>query len=302
MEAAKAALNGAATKDKCALTIASSHGTNKPVYVACKLFGECKEHLPKNAVRKRMKRSLKVNCQFLASIRYSSITNYTIMVNKPFHTGHPPSHEFILHELREMNEEQKQLFQYLAPCPIGNRAIYNILLNKYPSMNITVCDIRNERNKLKVKNNEEKMNNLISNMKKACWKYSLHYNDSGDINSFLIIPYTSIILFNAYPNVHLIDTTFSTNKENFLLIEGIGVSNTFHSFIVFFCFSSFETCEMYDWMFSSLKDNISGFCPNIISTDKHLGLLKSIHQQFPLSKHLLCVCLLIFLSFYFINF
>jgi hypothetical protein len=89
------------------------------------------------------------------------------------------------------------------------------------------------------------------------------------------------------------DTTFDTNVQNFYLEQSVGIVNSWKSFNFFYCFMVSQKEEDYDFIFKSLKELLgNNFAPDIIATDRELALINSIKKNFPVCRHLLCLCLL----------
>jgi hypothetical protein len=184
---------------------------------------------------------------------------------------------------------------------MSNRLIFNVLNNIYPENNLLIEDINNIRKKIKIEHigNENELKILIENISNLSWKYHMKRNEDNSIHSFLIIPSSSYFLYSLFPHVLIIDATIKTNKEEFLLIEGVGICNTWKSFNFFYCFSATEKEDDYVWMFEVIKSDIpTNIFPNVIATDKSTALSNAISRCFPNTKHVLCMCFNFLFLFY----
>jgi hypothetical protein len=102
--------------------------------------------------------------------------------------------------------------------------------------------------------------------------------------------------------VLIIDSTFNTNRNEYTSVEGIGISNTFHSFNFFFCFCFSECEDDFNWIFQQVKEKTGGrYMPKVIGTDKQQSLINAIHIDVPEAKHLLCVCYIFYFLFLFFS-
>jgi hypothetical protein len=155
-------------------------------------------------------------------------------------------------------------------------------------------DINNFRYKLKKSFiSKTVISSLIDKFIKCNWKFSIK-EKNDDILAFLFIPSSSFLLIQMFSHVLLIDTTYNTNTNGYPLITGVGISNVWKSFSVFYCFITDETEEMYSWCLSEVKKLCNGFLqPKVISTDKQIALLNAIKREFPYASSLLCLCFLL---------
>lgn len=140
---------------------------------------------------------------------------------------------------------------------------------------------------------------LIQHLEKSKWKYKIDKNKTGRIFSFLFIPLSSQFLMKYFGNVVIIDGTFNTNLQNYTLIQAIGITNTWQTFNLFYCFCYEEKSEDYDWLFSSLKELIPElFKPEVVVTDRECALTKALEKHFPEAKHLFCICLFLLINLF----
>lgn len=97
-------------------------------------------------------------------------------------------------------------------------------------------------------------------------------------------------MLSAYPQVIMLDCTYSTNSYGMPLLEVVGATSTNKTFTVCYAFLESESTENYTWVLrwlSSLFAN--GYGPDVLVTDRELGLLAAVRAVFPQSKHHLCL-------------
>ena len=91
-----------------------------------------------------------------------------------------------------------------------------------------------------------------------------------------------------WPYVVLIDTTYKTNKQKWLLCEIIRMTPTNHNFLVAFCLMRDETSVSYSWVLERLRDIFGRVqTPNVFVTDQDDGLSAAIRDVFPGKKFIL---------------
>ncbi|XP_050896317.1 protein FAR1-RELATED SEQUENCE 6-like [Lathyrus oleraceus] len=102
----------------------------------------------------------------------------------------------------------------------------------------------------------------------------------------------SIKLFNMFPIVLIIDSTYKTNKYRLPLLEMVGVTSTEKTYYVGFAFLEREKEENVTWALEvcreMLKDQEEML--KVIVTDRYTSLMNSVAKVFPTSYALLCSC------------
>ncbi|XP_012842287.1 PREDICTED: uncharacterized protein LOC105962517 [Erythranthe guttata] len=116
-------------------------------------------------------------------------------------------------------------------------------------------------------------------------------NPAGDaVQDVMFAHPTSIKLLQLFPYVILMDCTYKTNRYEMPLLEIIGVTPVGRNFTIAVAFMSREDEDTYAWTLRCLRDILPiGIEPEVILTDRDLGLLKALSKVFPHSHHMLCL-------------
>ncbi|CAI9302098.1 unnamed protein product [Lactuca saligna] len=115
--------------------------------------------------------------------------------------------------------------------------------------------------------------------------YNLQYRANtitNELEDLFFIHPTSLKMWQAFPYVVLMDTTYKTNKYNLPFLEIVGVTSTNKTFSIVFAFMHNEKTSNYIWALTCLKLTINdSFCPRVIVTDRDLALIKACGDVFP---------------------
>jgi hypothetical protein len=229
-----------------------------------------------------------------------------IKVLSSLHTGH---YQFQLKN-NNLSTDDINLLKKLTYRRYSTRDLFIAIKNQNPNSTITEIEVKNLRAKFKKEelNGENEILQLIQFMEKYKWKYKIDKNKTGKVFSFLFIPTSSQFFIDYFGKIIIIDGTYNTNLQNYTLIQCIGITNTWQTFNLFYCFCYEEKTEDYNWILSSLKELIPSFKPNVVITDRECALTNALQTHFPHAKHLYCICLfflyyykfmLLYLSYYY---
>ncbi|KAK2358924.1 protein FAR1-RELATED SEQUENCE [Trifolium repens] len=101
---------------------------------------------------------------------------------------------------------------------------------------------------------------------------------------------TSVALFNTFPSVLLMDSTYKTNRYGRPLFEMVGSTSTGLTFNVAFAFLTNEKEENFTWALqhcrSLLRSEAVG--PKVTVTDRDSGLMNAVGTVFPDATPLVC--------------
>ncbi|XP_012832655.1 PREDICTED: uncharacterized protein LOC105953529 [Erythranthe guttata] len=116
-------------------------------------------------------------------------------------------------------------------------------------------------------------------------------NPAGDaVQDVMFAHPDSIKLLQLFPYVILMDCTYKTNRYEMPLLEIIGVTPVGRNFTIAVAFMSREDEDIYAWTLRCLRDILPiGIEPEVILTNRELGLLKALPNVFPHSHHMLCL-------------
>ncbi|GAU27955.1 hypothetical protein TSUD_146730 [Trifolium subterraneum] len=100
----------------------------------------------------------------------------------------------------------------------------------------------------------------------------------------------SIKLFNTFPTVLMMDSTYKTNKYKMPLFEIVGVTSTEESYNVGFAYIANEKEDNFVWALETCKSLLISkeTFPNVIVTDRDKSLMNVVAKVFPNSTALVC--------------
>jgi hypothetical protein len=99
----------------------------------------------------------------------------------------------------------------------------------------------------------------------------------------------SVCLFNTFPTVLIMDSTYKTNKYGMPLFELVGETSTEETFNIGFAFMSNEKEENFTWVLQQciclLRNKLK---PKVVVTDRDAALMSAVATVFPDSAHMVC--------------
>lgn len=72
------------------------------------------------------------------------------------------------------------------------------------------------------------------------------------------------------------------------LLEIVGITSTKKTFAIAFVFMAQENRDHYEWALRRVRHLLYGKTPEVIATDRELGLISALGVVFPEVKHILC--------------
>ncbi|GAU48301.1 hypothetical protein TSUD_132260 [Trifolium subterraneum] len=130
---------------------------------------------------------------------------------------------------------------------------------------------------------------------KCCETHKYFYKcrtvgESKTIQDFFWAHPESVKLFNTFPTVLMMDSTYKTNKYKMSLFEIVGVTSTEDSFNVGYAFIANEKEDNFIWTLETCKSLLKSkdTFPNVIVTDRDKSLMNVVPIVFPNSTALVC--------------
>ncbi|KAK9698733.1 hypothetical protein RND81_08G127400 [Saponaria officinalis] len=115
-------------------------------------------------------------------------------------------------------------------------------------------------------------------------------NETAQLTHIFMAHPEAIGMYRSYNFVVGIDSTYNTNIYKFPLVDIIGMPPTNQNFTIAYAIMKGENEENYMWMLEKPRTLLpDGVSPNVIVTDRELGLMDAIPLVFPCSRNLLCV-------------
>ncbi|GAU50446.1 hypothetical protein TSUD_409530 [Trifolium subterraneum] len=114
--------------------------------------------------------------------------------------------------------------------------------------------------------------------------------ESKTIQDFFWAHPESVKLFNTFPTVLMMDSTYKTSKYKMPLFEIVGVTSTEDSFNVGFAFIANEKEDNFIWALETCKSLLKSkdTFPKVIVTDRDKSLMNAVLIVFPNSTALVC--------------
>ncbi|KAK9698472.1 hypothetical protein RND81_08G106700 [Saponaria officinalis] len=109
-------------------------------------------------------------------------------------------------------------------------------------------------------------------------------NETAQLTHIFMAHPEAIRMYRSYKFVVGIDSTYNTNVYKFSLVEMIGMTPTNQNFTIAYAIMEGENKEDYVWILEKLRTLLpDGVSPNVIVTDRELGLMDAIPLVFPCS-------------------
>ncbi|XP_057432380.1 uncharacterized protein LOC130725144 [Lotus japonicus] len=97
-------------------------------------------------------------------------------------------------------------------------------------------------------------------------------------------------LFNQFPTIVLLDSTYKTNKYRISLLEMVGMTSVGFTHTIGFGYMCNEREPEVTWALQKLRGLIlrEEDMPKVMVTDRETALMNTVEATFPTSTHLLC--------------
>ncbi|XP_058758088.1 protein FAR1-RELATED SEQUENCE 6-like [Vicia villosa] len=171
--------------------------------------------------------------------------------------------------------------------------IFATLKRKRPKNTSNVKQVYNRcyQSKLAIMGDQTEMQHLLKLLDENNYVCRHRRGDDGvTVRDIYWTHIDSIKLFNMFPTVLIIDSTYKTNKYRLPLLEIVGVTSTKKTYFVGFAFLECEKEDKFVWAlevcWSMLKDQED--MPKVIVINQDTTLMNSFATVFPSSYALLC--------------
>src|SRR3954469_23639805 len=192
-----------------------------------------------------------------------------------------------------LSREEKNVISDLTIIKVAPCNILADLKRKKPDSVSNIKQVYNERHNLKVlkMGPRSEMQQLLKLLGDN--KYVSSFRTSEDKVTVRDIFWThpeSIKLFNTFPTVLVMDSTYKTNNYRLPLLEIVGVTSTDKTYSVGFAYLECEKEDNFTWALGICKSLLvdQAVMPNVIVTDRDNALMNAVDTVFPTSTALLC--------------
>ncbi|XP_076955051.1 PKS-NRPS hybrid synthetase cheA-like [Bidens hawaiensis] len=234
----------------------------------------------------------KINCPFELEGRYSDEYDaWTLTVICDGH-NHQRSQYMEGHAYaRRLTDDERSWVAYLTKMNVAPHDILSLLKERNLSNVSTIKTIYNERNKIRLIEQEGKspMQVLLSFLHDNNYVYEFTTTGLNELENIFFVQPTSFNIWRAFPHILIIDATYKTNKYNMPFVQIVGVTSTNNTFSIAFAFMHNEKTVNYTWVLNCLKLTLDKcMLPRVIVTDRELALVNACKEVFPDAAQLLC--------------
>ncbi|XP_012850817.1 PREDICTED: uncharacterized protein LOC105970528 [Erythranthe guttata] len=202
----------------------------------------------------------------------------------PYPTGQGPD--------SRLTPEEYEVVKLLRRSHVKPALIMDRLRKDNPQTSTSVKHVYNQLEKMKKENMAGKtvIQHVMSNLQDSGYEYWYRSNEGDDtLTDLMFAAPISLKLLRLFSHVILMDCTYKTNRYEMPLLEIIGITPVGKNFTIAVAFMSHEDANTYEWALRCLKCALGGLVPNVILTDRELGLIKAMPLIFPHSAHFLCL-------------
>jgi len=185
-----------------------------------------------------------------------------------------------------LKEDDKKIIRDLIKSKMFSRNILINLKNKRPHCMTNIKQVYNERQQIWKANRGDKkpLQYLISKLEEHKYTYfSRTQSESTTIEDIFWDHPTSVKLFNNFPTVLVMDSTYKSNMYKMPMFEAVGVTSTDLTYSVGFGFVTHEKEKNFVWVLKMLRKLLTSKknMPKVIVTDMDMYLMKVVGNIFP---------------------
>ncbi|XP_012853746.1 PREDICTED: protein FAR1-RELATED SEQUENCE 11-like [Erythranthe guttata] len=237
--------------------------------------------------------SIKCKCPFALWGKEGRDGLWRLTIKNGKHNHNPHKYPQGLRSLSRLTEEQREVTKILKKSHVKPKEILHHLRQMNPDTAASLREVYNESQKIRREEMKGKtvIQHLWHELSESGYNKWHRTNPAGDtVQDVMFAHPDSIKLLQLFPYVILMECTYKTNRYEMPLLEIIGVTPVGRNFTIAVAFMSREDGDTYAWTLRCLRDILPiGIEPEVILTDRELGLLKALPNVFPHSHHMLCL-------------
>lgn len=134
---------------------------------------------------------------------------------------------------------------------------------------------------------------LLRELERDNWYFQFRMQEiSHEVTHLFFVEKHTVEILKGNSEVFLMDCTYKTNKFKLPLLVIIGHTSLGITFYVGFAFLAKEHEEDFVWVLTALKEYLVQTevdAPEVLVTDRDMGLIAAIRTVFPDTAHLLCI-------------
>ncbi|GAU11480.1 hypothetical protein TSUD_344700 [Trifolium subterraneum] len=192
-----------------------------------------------------------------------------------------------------LKPEEKECVRELTKNLVAPKNIMTMLKGRNPDSKTNMKQIYNARQRFKIDVRGELSE--LQHLLKCCETHKYFHKcrtigDSTTIQDIFWAHPESIKLFNTFPTVLMMDSTYKTNKYKMPLFEIVGITSTEESYNVGFAYIANEKEDNFVWALETCKSLLISkeTFPKVIVTDRDKSLMNAVAKVFPNSTALAC--------------
>jgi hypothetical protein len=184
------------------------------------------------------------------------------------------------------------LVREMAKNHVQPRHILSTTRNKNPTNATTAKHIYNARQRMRseARGGRTEIQQLFKCLTDGNYTYSHRLlSDNQTVSDIFFSHPESIKLFNLFPTVLVMDSTYKTNKYRLPLLEFVGTTSTEQTFSIGFTLFSAEKESNFVWVLERYRELLKlQDHPDVVVTDRDNALMNVVDRVFPMSAKLLC--------------
>ncbi|XP_012856093.1 PREDICTED: uncharacterized protein LOC105975439 [Erythranthe guttata] len=224
--------------------------------------------------------SIKCKCPFALWGKEGRDGLWRLTIKNGKHNHNPHKYPQGLRSLSRLTEEQREVTKILKRSHVKPKEILHHLRQMNPDTAASLREVYNESQKIRREEMKGKtvIQHLWHELSESGYSKWHRTNPAGDtVQDVMFAHPDSIKLLQLFPYVILMDCTYKTNRYEMPLLEIIGVTPVGRNFTIAVAFMSREDGDTYAWTLRCLRDILPiGIEPEVILTDRELGLLKAL--------------------------
>ncbi|XP_057452011.1 protein FAR1-RELATED SEQUENCE 6-like [Lotus japonicus] len=260
--------------------------------LVCELSGKYKQYKP--VLVRKGTGTKKCDCPFRLKARYTSEDGlWRLTVVRGDH-NHQPAETLVGHAYAgRLTSQEKDMVAQTVDNRVNPGNMLLALKDANPQNVTTIRQVYNERmTHIRAKRGQlSEMQHLMRLLEEDRYTHwSRNEEGSTVIRTLFWAHPVSIQLFNQFPTVVLLDSTYKTNKYMIPLLEMVGMTSVGFTYTIGFGYMCNERDTEVTWALEKLRGLLlkEEDMPKVMVTDKDTALMNAVTTTFPTTAHLLC--------------
>ncbi|XP_057444559.1 protein FAR1-RELATED SEQUENCE 6-like [Lotus japonicus] len=260
--------------------------------LVCEMSGKYKQYKP--VLMRKGTGTKKCDCPFRLKARYTSEDGlWRLTVVRGDH-NHAPAETLVGHAyVGRLTSQEKDMVGKTVDNKVKPGNMLLALKDVNPQNLTTIRQLYNERMAhIRAKRGQlSEMQHLMRLLEEDNYTHWFRTEEGSKvIRSLFWAHLVSIQLFNQFPTVVLLDSTYKTNKYRIPLLEMVGMTSVGFTYTIAFGYMCNECEPEVTWALQKLRGLLlrEEDMPKVMVTDKDTALMNAVTVTFPTTAHLLC--------------